>query len=134
MLLLRLILGVTILKELWKTTKRRYQDFSSNLQLIFLFICERKHLILDLSHALQIDIMKKLRHPNVLLFMGAVYSQERLAIVTEYLPRWEQVLFSTGLLTDTGKNYLKLVATSPCVVYTPASIYYLLSWLTKWSD
>ncbi|KAK2664648.1 hypothetical protein Ddye_003222 [Dipteronia dyeriana] len=35
----------------------------------------------------EVDIMKKLRHPNVLLFMGAVYSQERLAIVTEFLPR-----------------------------------------------
>ncbi|CAN6723266.1 unnamed protein product [Malus baccata var. baccata] len=35
----------------------------------------------------EIDIMKRLRHPNVLLFMGAVCSQERLAIVTEYLPR-----------------------------------------------
>ncbi|KAJ0105966.1 hypothetical protein Patl1_18691 [Pistacia atlantica] len=35
----------------------------------------------------EIDIMKNLRHPNVLLFMGAVYSQERLAIVTELLPR-----------------------------------------------
>ncbi|OMP09650.1 hypothetical protein COLO4_05260 [Corchorus olitorius] len=35
----------------------------------------------------EIDIMRKLRHPNVLLFMGAVYSQERLAIVTEFLPR-----------------------------------------------
>ncbi|KAJ7952366.1 Tyrosine kinase [Quillaja saponaria] len=35
----------------------------------------------------EIDIMKRLRHPNVLLFMGAVYSQERLAIVTEFLPR-----------------------------------------------
>ncbi|KAL5815372.1 hypothetical protein ACOSQ3_026157 [Xanthoceras sorbifolium] len=35
----------------------------------------------------EIDIMKKLRHPNVLLFMGAVYSQQRLAIVTEFLPR-----------------------------------------------
>lgn len=31
--------------------------------------------------------MKKLRHPNVLLFMGAVYSPDRLAIVTEFLPR-----------------------------------------------
>ncbi|KAG2681262.1 hypothetical protein I3760_11G136300 [Carya illinoinensis] len=31
--------------------------------------------------------MKRLRHPNVLLFMGAVYTQERLAIVTEFLPR-----------------------------------------------
>ncbi|PQP96580.1 hypothetical protein Pyn_37223 [Prunus yedoensis var. nudiflora] len=35
----------------------------------------------------EIDIMKRLRHPNVLLFMGAICSQERLAIVTEYLPR-----------------------------------------------
>ncbi|KAK8690892.1 hypothetical protein V6N13_074418 [Hibiscus sabdariffa] len=36
---------------------------------------------------LHIDIMRKLRQPNVLLFMGVVYSQERLAIVTEFLPR-----------------------------------------------
>ncbi|KAF4403910.1 hypothetical protein G4B88_014366 [Cannabis sativa] len=35
----------------------------------------------------EIDIMKRLRHPNVLLFMGASYSRERLAIVTEFLPR-----------------------------------------------
>jgi Ni,Fe-hydrogenase III small subunit len=41
----------------------------------------------------QIDIMKRLRHPNVLLFMGAVYTQQRLAIVTEYLPRQEVFFF-----------------------------------------
>eukprot|EP00268_Persea_americana_P051100 TRINITY_DN5620_c0_g1_i10.p1 TRINITY_DN5620_c0_g1~~TRINITY_DN5620_c0_g1_i10.p1 ORF type:complete len:342 (+),score=54.74 TRINITY_DN5620_c0_g1_i10:2458-3483(+) len=35
----------------------------------------------------EIAIMKRLRHPNVLLFMGAVYSPDRLAIVTEFLPR-----------------------------------------------
>ncbi|KAK6935342.1 Serine-threonine/tyrosine-protein kinase, catalytic domain [Dillenia turbinata] len=35
----------------------------------------------------EINIMKRLRHPNVLLFMGAVYSTQRLAIVTEFLPR-----------------------------------------------
>ncbi|XP_058009631.1 uncharacterized protein LOC110654774 isoform X1 [Hevea brasiliensis] len=40
-----------------------------------------------LDYQKEIDIMKRLRHPNVLLFMGAVYSQERLAIVTEFLPR-----------------------------------------------
>ncbi|XP_020585615.1 LIM domain kinase 1 isoform X2 [Phalaenopsis equestris] len=40
-----------------------------------------------LDYKMEIAIMKKLRHPNVLLFMGAVYSLERLAIVTEYLPR-----------------------------------------------
>ncbi|KAK2372154.1 PAS domain-containing protein tyrosine kinase family protein [Trifolium repens] len=35
----------------------------------------------------EVDIMKRLRHPNVLLFMGAIYSQEKHAIVTELLPR-----------------------------------------------
>ncbi|XP_060207133.1 uncharacterized protein LOC132634959 [Lycium barbarum] len=40
-----------------------------------------------LDYKKEIDIMKRLRHPNVLLFMGAVSSQEKLAIVTEYLPR-----------------------------------------------
>ncbi|CAM8921386.1 unnamed protein product [Rhodiola kirilowii] len=31
--------------------------------------------------------MKRLRHPNVLLFMGAITSGQHLCIVTEYLPR-----------------------------------------------
>ncbi|KFK28870.1 hypothetical protein AALP_AA7G059100 [Arabis alpina] len=35
----------------------------------------------------EINIMKKLRHPNVLLFMGAICSEEKSAIVMEYLPR-----------------------------------------------
>ncbi|XP_057525386.1 uncharacterized protein LOC130804801 [Amaranthus tricolor] len=40
-----------------------------------------------LGYKQEICVMRKLRHPNVLLFMGACYSQERLAIVTEFLPR-----------------------------------------------
>ncbi|KAL5552120.1 hypothetical protein UlMin_002296 [Ulmus minor] len=68
----------------------------------------------------EINIMKRLRHPNVLLFMGAAYSQERLAIVTEFLPRGS--LFKTlhknnqsldirrrlrmGLDVARGMNYL----------------------------
>ncbi|CAL5442371.1 unnamed protein product [Camellia sinensis] len=42
-----------------------------------------------LDYKKEIDIMRRLRHPNVLLFMGAVYSgeQEKLAIVSEFLPR-----------------------------------------------
>jgi hypothetical protein len=32
--------------------------------------------------------MKKLRHPNILLFMGAVMSPQRLCIVSEFLPRY----------------------------------------------
>ncbi|TVU23497.1 hypothetical protein EJB05_25868 [Eragrostis curvula] len=35
----------------------------------------------------EVSLMKKLRHPNILLFMGAVASPERLCIVTEFLPR-----------------------------------------------
>ncbi|MCL7035736.1 hypothetical protein MKW94_009727 [Papaver nudicaule] len=34
----------------------------------------------------EVLLMKRLRHPNVLLFMGAVTSPQHLCIVTEYLP------------------------------------------------
>ncbi|OIT06737.1 serinethreonine-protein kinase edr1 [Nicotiana attenuata] len=37
--------------------------------------------------AVKVSLMKRLRHPNVLLFMGAVTSPQRLCIVTEFLPR-----------------------------------------------
>ncbi|KAL3833546.1 hypothetical protein ACJIZ3_008282 [Penstemon smallii] len=40
-----------------------------------------------LDYKKEIDMMRRLRHPNVLLFMGAVCSEEKLAMVTEYLPR-----------------------------------------------
>ncbi|KAL9389294.1 hypothetical protein Peur_017899 [Populus x canadensis] len=35
----------------------------------------------------EVSLIKRLRHPNVLLFMGAVTSPQRLCIVTEFLPR-----------------------------------------------
>ncbi|XP_062201959.1 uncharacterized protein LOC133904456 [Phragmites australis] len=35
----------------------------------------------------EVSLMKKLRHPNILLFMGAVTSPQRLCIITEFLPR-----------------------------------------------
>uniref|UniRef100_A0A453CRW7 non-specific serine/threonine protein kinase n=1 Tax=Aegilops tauschii subsp. strangulata TaxID=200361 RepID=A0A453CRW7_AEGTS len=35
----------------------------------------------------EISIMKRVRHPNVVLFMGAVTKCPHLSIVTEYLPR-----------------------------------------------
>ncbi|CAH8361546.1 unnamed protein product [Eruca vesicaria subsp. sativa] len=35
----------------------------------------------------EVSMMKRLRHPNVLLFMGAVTSPQRLCIVSELLPR-----------------------------------------------
>lgn len=38
--------------------------------------------------SMKVSLMKRLRHPNVLLFMGAVTSPQRLCIVTEFLPRY----------------------------------------------
>ncbi|KAJ1395280.1 Serine-threonine/tyrosine-protein kinase, catalytic domain [Sesbania bispinosa] len=40
-----------------------------------------------LSFKQEVSVMKRLRHPNILLFMGAVTSPQRLCIVTEFLPR-----------------------------------------------
>lgn len=50
--------------------------------------------------------MKRLRHPNILLFMGAVTSPQRLCIVTEFLPRYSLLsrtspsLFSSSLFSN----------------------------------
>uniref|UniRef100_A0A383WHV6 non-specific serine/threonine protein kinase n=1 Tax=Tetradesmus obliquus TaxID=3088 RepID=A0A383WHV6_TETOB len=35
----------------------------------------------------EVDIMARLRHPNVVLFMGAVMQAHQLAIVTQFIPR-----------------------------------------------
>ncbi|XP_024984289.1 serine/threonine-protein kinase STY46-like [Cynara cardunculus var. scolymus] len=40
-----------------------------------------------LSFKQEVSLMKRLRHPNILLFMGAVTSPPHLCIVTEFLPR-----------------------------------------------
>lgn len=36
----------------------------------------------------QVRIMQRLRHPNVVLFMGAVTRPPNLSIITEFLPRF----------------------------------------------
>ena len=45
------------------------------------------------TFTLKVSLMKRLRHPNVLLFMGAVTSPQRLCIVTEFLPRCDPTFF-----------------------------------------
>lgn len=40
--------------------------------------------------------MKRVRHPNVVLFMGAVTKRPHLSIVTEYLPRYS-IHFSSSV-------------------------------------
>ncbi|KAK9058911.1 hypothetical protein SSX86_023759 [Deinandra increscens subsp. villosa] len=52
----------------------------------------------------EVSLMKRLRHPNILLFMGAVScSAEHLCIVTEFLPRLVQFLqfFTPSISTST---------------------------------
>nr|VDC73149.1 unnamed protein product [Brassica rapa] len=43
--------------------------------------------VLLVVYAGMVSLMRRLRHPNVLLFMGAVTSPPRLCIVSEFLPR-----------------------------------------------
>ncbi|PWA88680.1 PAC motif-containing protein [Artemisia annua] len=49
-----------------------YQEYSDNVMVSF---------------KQEVSLMKRLRHPNILLFMGAVTSPQHLCIVTEFLPR-----------------------------------------------
>ncbi|KAL9270095.1 putative serine/threonine-protein kinase SIS8 [Drosera capensis] len=58
-----------------------------------------------LGYNKEIRIMRTLRHPNVLLFMGACCSNERLAIVTEHLPRQVDYFFAFG--SGSGEAYSK---------------------------
>lgn len=44
-----------------------------------------QELLLDFRK--EVTLMKRLRHPNIVLFMGAVTSPAHLSIVTEFLPR-----------------------------------------------
>ncbi|KAK4363776.1 hypothetical protein RND71_019017 [Anisodus tanguticus] len=61
-------------------------SFSQNfLRMLLLRFTLRINALLDYKK--EVEIMKRLRHPNVLLFTGAVFSQEKPAIVTEFLPR-----------------------------------------------
>ncbi|XP_071688525.1 uncharacterized protein [Rutidosis leptorrhynchoides] len=62
-----LLYGLDVVVKLFK-----YQEFSDDITISF------KH---------EISIMKRLRHPNVLLIKGAVTSPPNLCIVTEFLPR-----------------------------------------------
>lgn len=45
------------------------------------------------SCLMQIEIMLRLRHPNVVLFMGAVTRPPHFSILTEFLPRFFYFFF-----------------------------------------
>ncbi|KAG8499552.1 hypothetical protein CXB51_006151 [Gossypium anomalum] len=68
----------------------------------------------DVMHSFrqEVSLMKRLRHPNVLLFMGAVTSPQRLCIVTEFLQRFDHHLlkffFCGSLFRLLQRNAAKL--------------------------
>lgn len=47
--------------------------------------------------AWKVGIMKRVRHPNVVLFMGAVTRPPNLSIVTEFLPRYVEIHIFTWI-------------------------------------
>ncbi|KAF2317458.1 hypothetical protein GH714_022495 [Hevea brasiliensis] len=60
--------------ELWEVAVKRFLDQGISVESLEEFRSE-------------VRIMKRLRHPNVVLFMGAVTRAPNLSIVTEFLPR-----------------------------------------------
>ncbi|KAJ6816614.1 putative serine/threonine-protein kinase [Iris pallida] len=67
----------TVYHALWYGSDVAVKVFSKQEYSDEVIICFRQEVLL----------MKRLRHPNILLFMGAVTSPQRLCIVTEFLPR-----------------------------------------------
>ncbi|KAI3860754.1 hypothetical protein MKW92_006640 [Papaver armeniacum] len=105
----------------------------------------------DLLHSFRQEVllMKRLRHPNVLLFMGAVTSPQHLCIVTEFFPRgslyqllqrgsqkldWRRrVLMALDIAR--GMNYLQL--SNPPIVHRDLKSSNLLvdkNWTVKVGD
>lgn len=50
--------------------------------------------VVRLFWLLKVAIMRRLRHPNIVLFMGAVTKPPNLSIITEFCPRYS---FSSSL-------------------------------------
>ncbi|XP_026430285.1 uncharacterized protein LOC113326826 isoform X2 [Papaver somniferum] len=96
----------------------------------------------DLLHSYRQEVllMKRFRHPNVLLFMGAVASPQHLCIVTEFLPCGTQKLdcrrrFLMALDIARGMNYLHLC--NPPIVHRDLKSSNLLvdkNWTVKVAD
>ncbi|KAL0691628.1 hypothetical protein Bca4012_091307 [Brassica carinata] len=60
----------------------------------------------------EVSLMRRLRHPNVLLFMGAVTSPQRLCIVSEFLPRFGLIYlchYSRSLFALRSSSHIALI-------------------------
>jgi len=102
----------------------------------------------------EIRMMRALRHPNIVLFIGAVIQPNRMGIVSELMKRGnlEQLLHGTGVQSDTlcqngllrrqmaadcARGMLYLHSLSPPVVHhdlKPANLLVDANWTLKVSD
>ncbi|KZV57514.1 hypothetical protein F511_32342 [Dorcoceras hygrometricum] len=68
-----------------------------------------------------VAIMKRIRHPNVVLFMGAVTKRPHLSIVTEYLPRGSLYRLihrpATGESLDERRQLRMALDVAKCINY-----------------
>lgn len=58
---------------------------------------------------LKVRIMRRLRHPNVVFFLGAVTRPPNLSIVTEFLPRFAPSSCYENLLHLSLKDYIIII-------------------------
>ena len=106
------------------------------------------------AFAEEIRMMRALRHPNIVLFIGAVIQPKRMGIVSELMKRGnlEQLLHGTGAQSDTlcqngllrrqmaadcARGMLYLHSLSPPVVHhdlKPANLLVDANWTLKVSD
>ena len=106
------------------------------------------------AFAEEIRMMRALRHPNIVLFIGAVIQPNRMGIVSELMKRGnlEQLLHGTGAQSDTlcqngllrrqmaadcARGMLYLHSLSPSVVHhdlKPANLLVDANWTLKVSD
>lgn len=106
------------------------------------------------AFAEEIRMMRALRHPNIVLFIGAVIQPNRMGIVSELMKRGnlEQLLHGTGVQSDTlcqngllrrqmaadcARGMLYLHSLSPPVVHhdlKPANLLVDANWTLKVSD
>ncbi|PPD96913.1 hypothetical protein GOBAR_DD06071 [Gossypium barbadense] len=81
---------------------------------------EENHMIhapsaLSIRQLTEVSLMKRLRHPNVLLFMGVVVSSQRLCIVTEFLPRFNlNFLLEWEFVSVTTKEHYQIRLETAC--------------------
>lgn len=103
---------------------KRYAFFFSYLKLLSAWQPPKNLLskiYLTIWCYVKVSVMKRLRHPNILLFMGAVTSPQRLCIVTEFLPR-----FVLNLTIELTPFYPHILITVCCAVSQSTELGWLL--------